>query len=81
MMGCPKDKPYVPMRRRTAEIIAAILNVVLYAFVLSVGVVVWKYTGRLILAMAGSVICFLLLKLTVNMTTPDDDLGGPSGRA
>ncbi len=67
------------MTQRKAEIISAILNVVLYAFLLGVGVAVWKYTGRLTLAIAGSVICFILLKLVVKITTPDDnDLGAPS---
>ncbi len=76
MMGYTKDKPYVPMKQRTAERIASIVNVVLYAVLLSIGVAIWKYTGRLTLAIAGPVICFILLKLVVKITTPDDnDLG------
>ncbi len=64
-MGYPKDKPFVPMTQRTAEIISAIVNVLLYAILISVGVAVWKYTGRLFLAIAASALCFILLKMTI----------------
>ena len=79
MMGYTKDKPYVPMKQRTSERIASIVNVVLYAVLLSIGVAIWKYTGRFTLAIAGIIICFVLLKVVVKLTTPDDDdLGAPS---